>query len=225
MEFLNKVFKNKNIQGFSLIEIVIVVAIIALLILAGIVSMKTQLLKSHNARRKTDINKIKIAAEEYEKDNDCYPSPTLVVCEPGTGLVPYLSKIPCDSVTGGSFKYETDGKACASWYRIFVNMEYAQDPDVIKLNCQYGCGPGFAYNYYQSSPNAPLPPIATSPVPSPSATTNPPGPGQFYGCKSGVCQPVSPVGGDYCEPKFTDNNCYGQCKNLLTQEPTNECIQ
>lgn len=225
MEFL----KNKNTKGLSLIELLVVVAVLGLLIVTLLIVLKPQLLKSRNARQKSDINKIKIAVEEYEKDNDCYPPPELVVCDPGTGLIPYLSKIPCNFVTGGSYYYETDDNdSCHSWYRIYSYLEYTQDPDVYDTICKFGCGPEFAYNYYQGSANAPLPSYALSPVvtPTPGATVAPSAaPDIYYGCKSGVCVTVYPDGsGKYCEPKFGNNTCYGQCTDPGTGDPVNECL-
>ena len=80
----------------TLVELLIVVSIIILLVLIAIAFFRGQLFKGLDAKRKADINRIKVAIEEYEKDHDCYPPPQIVVCDPGTGLSPYLDKIPCD---------------------------------------------------------------------------------------------------------------------------------
>src|SRR3990170_6469076 len=96
----------KNQSGITLTELMIVVVIIAALALLAFWALRTQIFKGYDARRKGDIARIKVAVEEYEKDHDCYPLPQLVVCDPGTGLRPYLDSIPCDPRTGASYYYD-----------------------------------------------------------------------------------------------------------------------
>lgn len=143
-------------SGFTLIELLIVVSIISLLILAGFFLARNQYVKGRDARRKADIHKIQEAAEEYEKDNDCYPPPPpdpTTDCSPGTGLRPYLSQIPCDIATGSTYYYETDNPSgCGKWYRIFISLDNLNDKDIIP-----SIGPGGKYNFYLASPNAPTP--------------------------------------------------------------------
>ena len=69
-------------KGATLTELLIVVAVIAFLALLAFWAYRTQVFKGFDARRKTDIYQIKVAVEEYEKANDCYPLPQLVVCNP-----------------------------------------------------------------------------------------------------------------------------------------------
>ena len=101
-------------SGFTLVELVIVLAIIAILAVIALLYLRGQLFKGNDARRKGDLNRISLALEEYEKDHNCYPptsqpgSELLMECDPGTGLEPYLSKIPCDPVRLSSYYYEYD---------------------------------------------------------------------------------------------------------------------
>lgn len=199
----------KKNRGLTLIELLIVVSIIGLLILIGFFLARNQYLKGRDARRKSDIHKIQEAVEEYEKDHDCYPQPELVICQPGTGLIPYLAKVPCDPATGDSYYYENDNDSCAKWYRIFILMGNLSDKDVIS-----GIGPSNRYNFYLASPNAPVPAGTVS-------TPAPPG-DNFYGCLNGVCTPISwdPVRrGPECDPNFQNPTCYGLCAL-----PAYECV-
>ncbi len=186
--------KNFNSAGLTLVELVIVVVIIAILVLIAIAYFRGQLFKGNDAKRKSDIARIKIAVEEYEKDYNCYPPPELMTCNPGTGLRPYLEKIPCDPDTHASYVYVYDDKPCPSWYKIFSDLENESDDAATP-----GIGPGSAFNYVSGSPNAPADGGTES---------------DFYGCKGGVCvsilwDPGRP--GPECDPNYQNSSCYGRC--------------
>lgn len=191
----------KEANGITLAELLVIVAIITFLALLAFWTYRTQVYKGFDARRKTDIHQIKVAVEEYEKDHDCYPLPDLVVCNPGTGLRPYLDKIPCDPRTGASYYYDHEDDSCPAWFRIYASLENTSDSDYMA-----GIGPNGAYSYYSGSPNAPYP---GGGVPS-----------DFYGCISGVCTPISwdPTRpGPECDPNYQSSTCYGQCGSPGTE--------
>lgn len=202
-------------KAFSLIEVLMVVAVITILVLAALFAVRLQMAKARDAGRKADMHKIQEAVEEYEKDHDCYPPADLMVCKPAdTGLVPYLAKIPCDPLSGESYEYEPSGPVCASWYRIFAILEYEKDKDL-----RSRIGAGSIYNFYLSSPNAPIPVSASLPTPTPEPAS---APDNFYGCKSGVCTAVSwdpSRPGPECDPNYQNPSCYGVCGS-----PANECV-
>lgn len=215
--------------GYTLIEILIVVAILGLLMIASFYTLRYQLGKARDARRKSDVNLIKEAVEEYEKDNDCYPPVELVICSPGIGLKPYLNKIPCDPNTGDSYFYEIPNDSCPDWYRIYVKLESPKDKNYLS-----GIGPSGTYNYYVSSPNAPRPSVApaSSPTPPAGSPPSPPtpiptptfGPGdQFWGCKNGECVPLvwdPSIPGPECQPTFSNPTC----NNNQCIQPGTECL-
>jgi len=206
----------KKTKGMTLVELLVVVSIIAFLVIAITAFLRTQVFKANDAKRKAEIKRIGIAVEEYEKDNDCYPLPSLVICSPGTGLRPYIDKIPCDPITDASYIYDYEDSTCPRWYRIYTNLDNTTDVDY-----EYGIGPNSSYSYVYGSPNAP----------SESGGTPPPTGGggggggvpqtNFYGCFSGVCQQITwdtARPGPECDPNFQNSECYGQCSN-----PANEC--
>jgi type II secretory pathway pseudopilin PulG len=190
--------KDLVLKGATLIEIIIVITIIAFLVVIFMAFFRNQFFKGNDARRKGDIQRIKVAIEEYEKDNNCYPDPSLVTCEPGGGLNPYLNKIPCDPTTKASYFYEYDtATACARWFRVYANLEVATDPDI-----EASCGPGGAFNYYDGSSNAPACQLTD--------TDN------FYGCRSGLCVPIlwdNSRPGPECDPNYQNPTCYGACNS------------
>ncbi len=63
MKALRSYFKNRKSvnHGFTLIEVLIVVAILAILILMSIFYYQRHLMRSRDARRKSDLDKIRIA--------------------------------------------------------------------------------------------------------------------------------------------------------------------
>ena len=215
----------KNNRGFTLVEIIIVMTIIAVLAVITIAFYRTQIFKANDAKRMSDLNRIKIAVEEYEKDHNCYPPPQLVTCIPGTGLQPYLGTIPCDPVTHASYYYEYENSVCPSWYRIYAKLDYSSGTAAMPW-----CGGpnNNSFNYYVESPNAPSCVSSSSssgggtsgggtasPTPGSGAT------GNYYGCVSGVCKPISwdPTRpGPVCDPNYQSNDCYGTCGPV-----SNEC--
>jgi len=66
--------KNKN--GFTLIELMVVITIIAVITAVGIVSYSASSLKSRDGRRMADIEKIRLALELYKQDKGVYPPAT-----------------------------------------------------------------------------------------------------------------------------------------------------
>lgn len=198
--------------GLTLTELLIVISIIAFLAILIVAYLRSQVFKGNDARRKADLKRIGVAVEEYEKDKNCYPLPSLLTCNPGKGLLPYLNKIPCDPVTDATYLYDYEDSVCPRWYRIYGKLENEQDPDGI-----LGIGPNSAYNFEYSSPNAPE--IVSSgvlPSGAPAATGSPVIVDNFYGCVSGACvaiswDPTRP--GPICDPNYQNSTCYGQCAN------------
>lgn len=205
-------------KGFTLTEVLIVVGILVILIVISIPFFRTQIFKSNDARRKAETRRIGIAAEEYEKDNNCYPLPSLVACDPGTGLAPYLDKIPCDPVSGASYFYEYEDSVCPGWFRLYAVFENENDPDYLS-----GVGPGGAFNYAYSSPNAPDLEIVEGGGEEGGGEE---GGGSipdsgFYGCFSGACVPILwdlDRPGPECDPNYQNSSCYGECVR-----PENSC--
>ena len=61
-------------NGFSLIELLMVVAIMGILAAVGLVSYKAANMKARDARRAADIQQVRSALEMYRADNDKYPT-------------------------------------------------------------------------------------------------------------------------------------------------------
>jgi general secretion pathway protein G len=142
--------KRNQPLGFTLIEVLIVLTILAIFILAALWAYRVQLMKGRDARRKSDLAKIQRVLEDYLNDHVCYPD--ALSCR--ADFSPYLSQIPCDPINSENHIYSylvSTDEACKKWYKIFALLEYSKDPIIEKIGCtQEICGP---FNYVVSSPN------------------------------------------------------------------------
>ncbi len=137
---MKKLLSTKKFQaGFTLIELLIVIVIIVIVIGVGAASYTTVARNGRDAQRKSDIEKMQLALEEFFADNGAYPdegwisgaSPTnydRVTCMiDGSGRATagiavgeaftcggrtYLSSMPADPSTGLGYYYESDDTFC-----------------------------------------------------------------------------------------------------------------
>jgi general secretion pathway protein G len=119
--------------GFTLVELMVVVAIIALLTAAGLVSYRSATISSHNSKRKADLEQIKAALVLYRYDNGTYPptSPSGLTTAgqyenpPYTTLQSYLSgQTPQDpkNTSPYIYTYATDTRT----FSLCANLETTQ---------------------------------------------------------------------------------------------------
>lgn len=150
-------------DGFTLIEIIIVITILALLGLLVVNTALKQLSKGRDGKRKADLALLQKKFEDYMNDASSYPSPSLVapsgfICEGSFSI--YLSELPCDPKQNNQYNYlytyET-GADNLTWYKIYTKLENEEDPAIEKVGCKQGgivgCGPSDNYNYWVGSPN------------------------------------------------------------------------
>jgi general secretion pathway protein G len=116
-----KILHRSKKNGFTLIELMVVIAIIAILtgiIITGLVASKA---KSRDAKRASDLSQIALAVEQYF--DRCYQYPTTIVGDPTLitsascptnnnaqiNLGNFISKIPTDPSTGNPYDYVANG--------------------------------------------------------------------------------------------------------------------
>lgn len=135
-------FHSSRSKGFSLIEVVIVLAILAVLAVIGYFSYQKHLFRARDAHRKADLERLKIAFEDYYNDHRCYPPPEVLLdCGQDT-LSPYINEIPCDPLDNSPYQYFSRyGRYCMG-VRILVNLEMDNDPEIEAIGCDFedGCG-------------------------------------------------------------------------------------
>jgi len=155
--FFKKNNKKKKISaGLSFIEVLIVVTIISLLIIVSIGMYLRQISKGYDAKRKSDLIKIKRAFIDYYNDNECYPpAATLVQYCNGDDihiLDDYIKQVPCDPKTHQPYLYRPypDNTNTCGGFRVYATLENKNDKDIARLGCNYddGCGAGEGFEQY-----------------------------------------------------------------------------
>ncbi len=107
----------QSVRGFSLLEMLVVTAIIGLLASTMVFSYSQFVRQSHDARRKTDLENIRAALEQYRSNNNQYPATGSIdfatpgsLCDPGgcaAGV--YMQKLPQDPKTANTYWYQVSG--------------------------------------------------------------------------------------------------------------------
>lgn len=155
----------KREGGFTLMEMIIVVAIMLILTGIGFSNYIFSIAKSHDARRKSDLATIAKAIQAFANDFGSYPlaaSGKLIACDyNNTGLiacvwgqpmaafinnkvVSYLGELPADPDGDQNYYYEAgaDGNS----FSLYAALENDQDPSY-RTSLTQACGGGVICNY------------------------------------------------------------------------------
>lgn len=168
-----------NVEGFTLIELMIVIVIMGLLTTIGIFAFMSSQQKGRDSRRKSDLANIAKALEMYSNDRSSYPTASsgkiagcgtdyATACEWGDKFgntsVSYMVKLPKDPAsTTQKYYYERSG----SGYRLYAKLENNQDADIPTTGQKYysvdcsAMGTTLNCNFVTTSANVVLP----TPVP------------------------------------------------------------
>jgi prepilin-type N-terminal cleavage/methylation domain-containing protein len=216
-------------QGMSMIEILIVVAILAVLGIAMFASFNRQLSKARDSKRKDHLEDLRVAFEDYFNDNECYPDLEILESCGESDLDPYLKEIPCDPQDTLSYVgFSLDGDFCDG-YRVLAQLENSTDPSIERIGCSAAGGCGYedvTYNYGISmgaiitDPNwsqeaGPTPEPTATPIPTPTL-----GPGAWVIAPDGTCSHYTfdylPTAGcpdtyDSYESCFVVSGCTSSC--------------
>lgn len=145
-----------------MVEMTIVISILALVMSAIMFGDRLQIFKGNDARRKDDLNKLKIAFENYYSDHNYYPYPAqtgfLDHCDSATDnlLEPYLKHIPCDPTTKLPYRVWTqDDSSTPQMFVIYILLQgdQTQRSAPCLATTPTLCLLSGTYNYYVSSPN------------------------------------------------------------------------
>jgi len=155
--------------GFTLVEILIVIAIIGILTSIGLVTFNSSQIKSRDAKRKAHLQQISSALELYYNDKGQYPADdasgnimgcgagAIAVCTWGTSAFSntttgtiYMTKLPADP---HSYSYYYRRTATSS-YQLYAHLENTQDKSILSTPPNLNCGTGAnSCNYGVSSGN------------------------------------------------------------------------
>lgn len=132
--------RRKQIGGFTIIELVIVIIIVGLLALIILPGIFTAPEKTRDSQRKSDLRSIKNALETYFNDHNDYPSTSSTAIVPKTDptlskalLGGYMKTVPDDPKAPTRHYYYvcttvTSG-ACTS-YKLYASLENAKDTQI-----------------------------------------------------------------------------------------------
>lgn len=82
-------------KGFTLVELLVVITIIALLTTMGLVVYQNTSRRGRDGRRQTDLEQVRTALELYRSDNGQYPTDTNWD-DLGVALADYVQDFPTD---------------------------------------------------------------------------------------------------------------------------------
>lgn len=206
-------------SGFSMIELLVALAIIAVLILFLMLGQGLQLGRGEDAKRKSDLARLKVAFEDYYNDHGCYPPPELLQRCGSTDFSPYLAKVLCDPRSKKPYTYIRDPKC--RWYGIYTTLIDTNDPVITTLNCSPTCIPGQPYNFVQTNGNVSTSIINTYVQNNPEVINVPSG-NVTYACDpNGQCNVYDNPGLKGCPRTFSDPiACQTACA-----DPANRCAR
>jgi general secretion pathway protein G len=142
MNYLKLKTKNLN-KGFTFIEILVVLTIIAVLTAVGVTNYRVANQKARDGKRKADLEQIRAALELYRTDQATYPATLDFGGSLSAGGSTYMEVIPDDSTSGYNYSYSSDTNTyslCA-----YLERTEASDPSCPAgslncglANCNYG---------------------------------------------------------------------------------------
>ena len=99
-------------KGFTFVELLVVISIVAILSVIGLVTYAAFLSNTRDAKRQSDLKLIQSALEQYHGDQKYYP----YEISPGGSLVSgsktYLNKVPSDPKGSPNYSYVSSGASC-----------------------------------------------------------------------------------------------------------------
>ena len=142
-------------KGFTLMEILIAIAIIAILTAIGIVSYGSINKGARNAKRKSDIGQIQSALELYRSDFGYYPAVNTSSLDDATNLeddvdfVTYLSAVPTDP-RGNAYLYQAMSLNEDQYYGYCVASML--EPSDLEVDTTCTSSLPSSYNYGRKNP-------------------------------------------------------------------------
>lgn len=137
-------------RGYTLIELLIVIAIIGILTAVLTTNLQAVRARARDARRKQDLNLVQQALRLYYNDAQSFPTTAQLTPRWGNsltnagGTITYAPLLPLDpsdtSTTNITYTYVSNGTT----YTLSATLENASDPDLTAAQARCG-GTGTSY--------------------------------------------------------------------------------
>lgn len=150
-----KIFNDR--RGFTLMEILVAISIIAILTAIGIVSYGSVNRRSRDTKRKSDTEQVRSALEMYRTDNGYYPAIGAGSWTNASGLstvlvATYMPAIPSDPKSPDSvYRYKATNVSGGSYYGYCVSA-YLESETPASNSCTPDASQTPAHNYGVKSP-------------------------------------------------------------------------
>lgn len=119
-------------KGFTLVELLVVISIIAILVAATSSSFINSQKRSRDASRKSELKNLSNALNMYYADKGKFPASITLGGEFSEDNIIYMKKVPTGDASGTkSFYYEVSPLSRKS-FRLYANLENTDDKDCIK---------------------------------------------------------------------------------------------
>lgn len=170
------ILPRKISSGFTLVELLVVMAIIAVLATVIIGGFRSSQMRGRDSQRKADLKQISNALELFFQDYGRYPpaSGTLIAAcsyNPGTGVgtacswgsgtmsdgkTTYMRTVSADPLTFQNYVYRVS--STFNSFQLFARLENTEDKNCINDNCEapgvvVTCGGGNLCNFGVTSTN------------------------------------------------------------------------
>lgn len=135
-------------KGFTLVEMLIVISIIAVLAAIGLSIYQPVVKRSRDSRRISDLKLIQSALEDFHADQLYYPQSVTPGRPLDFGTKKYLNEVPKDPMASQIYNYVPSGctgTRCTG-YCLYANMEGTAPPS------DSGCTPTSPYDYGVTRP-------------------------------------------------------------------------
>lgn len=145
-------------RGFTLVELLIVMAIIGILASLGAGSYITAQMRGRDVTRKSDLKQISNALELYYADHGVYPAVGLVSTgsDLTDGKTVYFKAIPDDPSSSYNYVYRLPDTPTNQKYQLFAYLENSKDIDILSGASirTISCGTATNCNFVVTSANS-----------------------------------------------------------------------
>lgn len=122
--------------GFTLVELLIVIAIIGILSTVLMVNFVGIRERARDAKRKSDLRQMQAALELYRTDNGAYPIGSLNCGSPlEVGSKRYMTKIPSDPLTASCYTYTSGDGVTYTYYGCLENTNDSEKDGTTAAGC------------------------------------------------------------------------------------------